>query len=158
MDKLKTDQEWMDEAIRVALEAEADGNLPIGSIIVLDNTCIAEGHNAVLKPHYYPGGHAEIMALAQVASEYWPQARDMTCYSTLEPCMMCFGALLLHGVGRVVYGAKDELGGGEYLLNHLPEYYDQRNKPQWVGPIAQERCAPFYKRAHDCFVNLPCGQ
>jgi len=152
-----SDQDWIEVAIRMALEAEAGGNLPIGSILVLDNECIAEGRNAVLVPHYNPGGHAEIMAIRQVDPALWPRARDMTCYSTLEPCMMCFGSLLLHGVGRVVYGAKDQQGGAEYLLGHLPEYYDGRNKPEWVGPIAQERCHPFYQRAHDCFINLPCG-
>src|SRR5262245_27937515 len=95
-------------------------------------------------------------ALRHVAIELWDRAGEMTCYTTLEPCVMCFGALLLHGIGRIVFGAEDDQGGAKSLLNHLPEYYvEGKGVPEWIGPIAAEDCDDVYKRAITRFDRLP---
>lgn len=83
----------------------------------------------------------------------------MTCYTTLEPCLMCMGALLLHGVGRVVFGARDEEGGAGSALAHLPNYYASGlGVPLWVGPLLTEVCDALYHRALENFNRLPCGK
>ena len=103
-------------------------------------------------------GHAEIEAIKRVDPRLWPQAAAMTCYSSLEPCLMCFGTLLLHGVGRIVFAAWDEEGGASCVIPHLPPYYPATAPvPAWEGPYLQELCHPLYLRARERFVDLPCG-
>lgn len=147
-------------ALRLALEAEAAGNLPVGAVITLDNRVIAEAGNAILSPSYYPGGHAEVESLRRVPAHLWSRAREMTCYTTLEPCVMCMGAILLHGVGRVVYGSSDREGGAGQVLPHLPAYYTRGDAPvpEWLGPLLPELCDALYERAREKFDALPCGK
>ena len=146
-------------AIQLALEAEAGGNLPVGAVVTLGGRVVAEAGNAVLVPAYHPGRHAEQEALARVPASLWPRSREMTCYTTLEPCVMCMGALLLHGVGRVVYGARDPEGGGGLLLAHLPRYYaGGAGVPLWLGPALADVCDPLYERSRARFDALACGR
>jgi len=153
------DLRYLHRAVAFALEAEKKGNLPIGTVIVLDGEVIAEAGNAILAPHYHPGRHAEMEALQRVPIDLWPRSRDMICYSTLEPCTMCMGALLLHGVGRVVFGAKDKIGGAGVLIAHLPEYYaNGKGVPLWIGPALPEICEALYQRALQRFDQLACGR
>lgn len=154
----EADLQFLHRAKALALAAEAAGNIPIGALIVLKGAVIAEGQNTLLVPVYNPGGHAEIEALKQVEPALWPQAAAMTCYSSLEPCLMCFGALLLHGIGRIVFGAWDEAGGASCVIPHLPPYYPATAPvPAWEGPYLQAECHPLYLRARERFVALPCG-
>lgn len=134
--------------------------MPIGAVVTLGGAVVAEAGNALLVPHYHPGRHAEIEALARVPAELWARGREMTCYTTLEPCVMCMGALLLHGVGRVVFGARDTEGGAGVVLPHLPEYYARGAAPvpEWVGPLMPELCEPLYRCAKERFDSLPCGK
>ncbi len=153
-----SDQAFLARAIALALEAEAAGNLPIGALIVLEGQIIAEGRNALLQPHYQPGAHGEMEALRRVPPQLWPRAAAMTCYSTLEPCLMCYGSLLLHGVGRIVFGAHDPEGGASCIQAHLPPYYPAvAPVPRWEGPLLPERCDALYQRARAHFIALPCG-
>jgi len=145
-------------AVELAHEAEGEGNLPIGAVIVLDGVRVGEGHNRIAIPVYNPGRHAEIEAIRSVPLEYWPRAREMTCYTTLEPCVMCLGTLVLHGVGRVVFGGIDRAGGSSITLAHLPEYYATGGKPEWIGPVLPDVCDPLYDRVAELFPHLPCGQ
>ena len=131
-------------AIHLALEAEGRGDLPVGAVVTLDGEVIAEAGNAVLVPAYHPGRHAETEALSRVPANLWPRGREMTVYTTLEPCVMCAGAMLLHGVGRVVFGALDPLGGA--------------GVPEWVGPVMPELCDPLFHRVLERFDALPCGK
>ena len=140
----------------IQLEAESRGNMPIGSVIARSDQIIAEGRNELLVPKYNPGAHAEMVALAQVSESEWNYAKDMTCYSTLEPCIMCTSSLILHGIRRVVFGALDQDGGGRFILDHLPPYYDD-SQIQWIGPADPETFDPLYARALKRFEKLPCG-
>lgn len=153
------DNDYLERAVNVALEAERQGNLPIGAVITLEQRVIAEAGNALLIPLYHPGRHAEIEALRRVPENLWHRAREMTCYTTLEPCVMCAGTLLLHGFGRVVFGARDSEGGGGEMLQHLPDYYaGGAGVPLWVGPLLPEICDPLYERVKARFDSLPCGK
>ena len=155
----ETDLNFLRRAVRLALEAEAAGNLPVGAVVTLGGRVVAEAGNAVLAPTYHPGRHAETEALRLVPAELWPRGREMCVYTTLEPCVMCAGALLLHGVGRVVFGALDTLGGAGRLLAHLPPYYaGGAGVPPWLGPLLPEVCDPLFRRVLARFDLLPCGK
>lgn len=158
-DLTPADLQHLHRAVALALETEKNGNLPIGAVITLNDEVIAEAGNAMLSPHYHPGRHAEIEALQRVPVRLWPRSREMTCYTTLEPCTMCMGTLLLHGIGRIVFGANDLAGGAGCLLTHLPPYYaEDKGVPQWLGPALLEICEPLYQRALSRFDQLACGR
>jgi tRNA(adenine34) deaminase len=149
---------YLNRAVELALEAEQNGNIPVGALMVLDGEIIAEGRNGMLVPDYNPHNHGEIMMIKSMPSGLWDRAADMTCYTTLEPCIMCFSTLLLHGVGRIVYGASDTTGGCSYIINHLPPYYDDHGGvPVLVGPVAPDVCDPLFHRVLKRFKELPCG-
>lgn len=141
-------------AVDLACAAEKDGNLPIGCVIVLDGKVIAEGANSTLMPHYHPGRHAETEALQQVAVDLWPRAKEMSCYTTMEPCTMCLGALVLHGIGRIIFGAYDNQGGASNLLHRLPRYVtDQIGLPELVGPLSPEVCDELCRRTFEILAE-----
>ncbi len=137
----------MERAIALALETEAQGNLPVGAVITLENTIIASGANTLVYPRYDPACHAEMNAMDQIPLDLWQRAKEMTCYTTLEPCCMCFGRMLLSGIGKVVFGASDTTGGAGCLLHHLPPYYDTHPVPLWIGPVMPEKCDALFARA-----------
>lgn len=152
------DLQLLHRAVALAREAEKNGNLPIGAVLALRGEVIAEAGNAMLAPQYHPGRHAEIETLQRVPVALWLRSREMTCYTTLEPCTMCMGTLLLYGIGRVVFGAKDRTGGATSLLSHLPPYYaENKGVPHWIGPALPEICDPLYQRALARFDQLVCG-
>lgn len=149
------DRGYLMRAVELAIAAESIGNLPIGAVITLGDRVIAEGANGIIVPRFHPGRHAEVEALRGVPEELWPQRRSMTCYTTLEPCVMCFGAIALHGIGRVVFGAYDPQGGAGVMLAHLPPYYARGiNVPAWNGPMAPEICDDLYLRAAKRFDSV----
>lgn len=150
------DRQHLDRAIALALRAESQGNLPVGAVIARGEQVVAEAGNQLLVPHFDPGGHAETTALRAVPTHAWAHAAELTCYTTLEPCLMCTGSLLLHGIRRVVFGALDPDGGGRFVLPHLPPYYAPRTMT-WIGPADATRCDPLYQRVLQGFAHLPCG-
>lgn len=157
----RRDLEHLRRAVALALEAERAGNVPVGAVVTLGGEIIAGAGNALLVPNYDPRRHAEIEALSRVPNELWMEARRMTCYTTLEPCVMCMGTLLLCGVGRVVFGARDVEGGAGVVLARLPAYYAGAGRalvPEWVGPLLPEVCDPLARRVRERFDALPCGK
>lgn len=148
------DIEFMERAIALALETELQGNLPIGAVITLEHQIIASGANTLLHPRYDPKCHAEMNAMDQVPVDLWHRAKEMTCYTTLEPCCMCFGRILLSGIGKVVFGASDTAGGAGCLLNHLPPFYHTYPVPLWMGPVMPEKCDELFARALVKFNTL----
>jgi tRNA(adenine34) deaminase len=89
-----------------------------------------------------------MLALAAVPDELLGRLPEMTCYTTLEPCVMCFGALVLHQIGRVVFGARDPRGGALGLLEHLPSDVKATiAHVEWIGPVRPDLCNPLYERA-----------
>lgn len=147
------DLEFMKRAVALALEAEASGNLPVGAIITLEGSIIAEGSSSLLIPYFDPKGHAEMNALDKVDIALWKRSGEMTCYTTLEPCCMCFGRLLLSGVGRIVFGAADTEGGSSCLLPNLPKFYSSKNTPRMTGPVMPDVCDPLFRRAFQAYVK-----
>jgi tRNA(adenine34) deaminase len=134
--------------VRLALAAEEGGNLPIAALLVLDGEVVAEAANRTLSPAPHPGRHAEVLALAALPEALVPRLPQAVCYTTLEPCLMCFGALVLHRVGSVVYGARDPLGGALSITPALPPYVAAKARnTRWIGPAWPEACDPLCERA-----------
>jgi tRNA(adenine34) deaminase len=130
LDQLERDQHWINHALNLAKRAEEEGEVPVGAVIVRDNKLISEGWNQPIKGHD-PTAHAEIMALraaGNVESNY--RLSGATLYVTLEPCVMCVGAITHARIKRVVFGADDPRAGaagsafsllGSDQFNHSPE-------------------------------------
>ena len=153
-----SDLEHMRRAAECAMAAYDAGNCAVGAVITLGDERIAEGGNSMIEPAYNPIWHAEIATMNHVPVELWPRAREMTCYTTLEPCVMCTTALLMHGFGRVVFGSEDPDVGGSCLLAHLPSYFGGgRGVYEWIGPALPEECDPLRTLCHERFAKLPVG-
>lgn len=126
----RTDSHYMQQALELALEAAAAGDVPVGAVIVRAGAPLCGNANRTLRDQD-PTAHAELLAIREAARELgrW-RLDDCTLYVTLEPCAMCAGAIVLSRLQRVVFGAWDEKAGmagsvGDILrhprLNHRPE-------------------------------------
>lgn len=108
----QSEYRFMVRALELAQGAAELGESPVGAVIVQDGKIIGEGHNLV-ETEKDPTAHAELIALRHAAKTLgdWRLLRS-TAYVTLEPCIMCAGAILHARVSRVVYGARDNRWGG----------------------------------------------
>jgi len=141
------DRLFFERAIDLALQAEGEGNLPIGCLICRGDTIIAEGRNNIWIPEFAPHRHAEMEALKRLSMDDRTSGAGLTLYTTLEPCLMCAGAISLHAIGRVLFGSLDPLGGAVAGVDRLPPYFAQhRTKARWIGPAFAEACDPLYAR------------
>jgi tRNA(adenine34) deaminase len=141
------DVEHLRRAVELALLAEQEGNLPVGAVITLDGEVVAEGRSAIYVPGFDATRHAEMEALRSVPDDLWDSPAEMTLYTTLEPCLMCFGSILLHRIGRVVFGSSDSYGGAGPSLEHLSPYFrEQFGRTQWIGPLLPQECDPLHER------------
>jgi tRNA(adenine34) deaminase len=144
------DTTYLRRAIELAREAERCGNLPIGALICLDGEIIAEGMNSIWQPVVGLTRHAEMEALRSVPAHLWARSREMTLFTTLEPCLMCAAAILLHAIGRLVFGAVDPDGGAGAAVQSLPPYFrEQFLQVEWIGPALSAECDPLYTRARE---------
>jgi len=124
------DERLMREALRLAREAAAAGEVPVGAVVAVGGEILGRGWNSPIARHD-PTAHAEILALREAAAaigNYRLQEATLCC--TLEPCVMCAGALVAARVRRLVFGARDLRFGGarskfrladSELLNHSVE-------------------------------------
>jgi tRNA(adenine34) deaminase len=106
-----SDEHWMKEALAQAKLAFDYDEVPVGAVVVYQHSIIGRGHNLKEKQHDVKA-HAELIAIQQ-ASDYlqsW-RLKGCTLYVTLEPCMMCTGALIQSRIDRIVYAVKDEKSG-----------------------------------------------
>ena len=106
-----SDETFMHEALALARQAAASGEVPVGAVVVKDGAVIGRGHNRPVSGRD-PTAHAEVIALrdaAQNVGNY--RLADCALYVTLEPCAMCAGAIMHARIGRVVYGTIDLKSG-----------------------------------------------
>ena len=110
-----TDEYYMTQALKEAKKAFDDDEIPIGAVVVLNGKIIARGHNMTEKLND-PTAHAEMIAITSAAQTIGAKyLKDCTLYVTLEPCLMCAGAIYWSQLGRLVYGASEEKRGFEQL-------------------------------------------
>lgn len=109
-----TDRHFMTQALEAARNALADGEFPVGCVLVWQNRVVAGGRRTHTRgecPNEID--HAEITALRRLYTIGTRIDRSaVTLYCTLEPCLMCFGAILLSGIRKIVYAFEDPMGGG----------------------------------------------
>jgi len=137
-----TDEHYMREAIKQAQKAFEEDEVPIGAVVVMNDKIIAKGYNQVEKLTDSTA-HAEIIALTTaynfLGSKYLPEA---TLYVTIQPCIMCSGALYWSKIGRVVYGAEDEKNGYKKVAGNNSPFHP---KTEVVGGILQDECVQLMK-------------
>lgn len=136
------DERWMSRALEMARKAEVLGEVPVGAVIVKDDQIIAEGFNQPIASHD-ASSHAEINAL-RAAGDTLNNYRlpGTTLYVTLEPCIMCVGAMIHARVARVVYGARDpKTGALGSALNLLDAMHHNHIFEVTAGVLADESSA-----------------
>ena len=116
-----TDNQYMQLALEEAKKALSENEIPIGAVLVCQNTVIAMGHNR-RETTFDPTSHAEIEVIRE-ASQFLSRWRltDCVLYVTIEPCPMCAGAMMNARIGKLVYGAPNKLYGGIDSKFHIGE-------------------------------------
>ncbi len=140
-----TDQDFMALALIQARQAWDAGEVPVGAIVVKDGIVIAQGYNQPIGSHD-PTAHAEVMAL-RAASQVLGNYRLPGCelYVTLEPCVMCAGAMMHARLSRVVYGAADLKTGACGSVINLFEQEKLNHHTEIVPNVMAEECAQLLK-------------
>lgn len=141
----ETDEAWMRHAIRLAQRAEQQGEVPVGAVIVRDNKCIAEGWNIPITSHD-PTAHAEVVALRQAGIQIENyRLVDATLYVTLEPCVMCMGAMSHARIKRLVFGAYDPKRGAVCNALSLSDADFLNHRISWDGGVLETECSDMLR-------------
>lgn len=142
---MEENKRYMKEALRQAVQAEAEGEVPIGAVIVCRGRIIGKGHNMTERLND-PTAHAEMIAITAATEAMGGKyLNDCTLYVTVEPCPMCAGALAWSQIGRVVYGAPDPKRGFSLFSPSL-----MHPKTEVVSGVLAEECGSmvteFFKK------------
>lgn len=135
----------MQEAILEAGEAARKGEVPIGAVIVLNDQIIAKAHN-LREITGDPTAHAEILALREAAKvkRHW-RLLGATLYTTLEPCPMCAGAMVMARITRLVYGAPDPKAGAAGSIMNIVQDLRLNHRLDVTGGIMEKECGKLLK-------------
>jgi len=144
------DEQWMTLALREANKACKKDEVPVGAVLVKEGEVIARGYN-VRESRQNPSGHAELIAIQRAANKLknW-RLLNTTLYVTLEPCTMCWGAIVLARIARVVFGTVDLKAGvcGSVASLHEAKFFNHH--PKVVGGVKAAECAQmlsdFFKK------------
>lgn len=141
-------RKFMAEALKEAYKAFDDGEIPVGAVVVCENRIIARGFNQTERLTDVTA-HAEMIAITS-ASNYLgaKYLKDCTLYVTLEPCLMCAGAVSWSQMGRIVFGARDEKKGFSQLETRV-----LHPKTEMISGIMAEECKQllldFFQKLRD---------
>ncbi|EJG0602597.1 tRNA adenosine(34) deaminase TadA [Cronobacter sakazakii] len=136
-----THEYWMRHALTLAQRAWDEGEVPVGAVLVHNNQVIGEGWNRPIGRHD-PTAHAEIMALRQgglVLQNY--RLLETTLYVTLEPCVMCAGAMVHGRIGTLVFGARDAKTGAVGSLMDITGHPGMNHQVQVIEGILATECS-----------------
>jgi len=132
----------MQQALKEAMLAFEEEEVPVGAVVVLNNRIIARGHNMVEKLND-PTAHAEMIALTSafnfLGAKYLP---DASLYVTVEPCLMCTGALYWSKISRIIWGAADEKNGHQRVTGNQFPFHP---KTQVTKGVMADECAELMK-------------
>lgn len=147
---MTTDIAWMQKALGLAIGAEQEGEVPVGAVVVLEDECIGVGWNRPIAAND-PTCHAEIIALrAAAAHQNNYRLPGSTLYVTLEPCVMCAGAIIHARISRVVFGAFDPKAGAAGSLFDILGTDKLNHRVEVNGGVMEQECAEilqaFFKR------------
>lgn len=151
----KNDEYWMGLAIEQAKKAENIGEVPIGAVLVKDGEVISTGYN-LRETEQRASSHAEMLAIDTACRKLgtW-RLTDCTLYVTLEPCVMCAGAIVMARVDRVVFGAHDPKGGCAGSLMNLLNEERFNHRSEVVTGVRAEECSTLLR---DFFRKLREGK
>lgn len=139
-DSHDADARWMRHALGLAQRAAEQGEVPVGAVLVRDDRLVAEGWNRPIALHD-PSAHAEMLVLraAGVAEQNY-RLPGTTLYVTLEPCVMCSGAILHARLARVVFGAWDPKAGAVSSIYDVLSVPRLNHRLDWTGGVLAEEC------------------
>ncbi len=140
MKRRTREEKYMQAAIRAAKRGLAQGEVPIGAVIVYEEKVVASGYNRRAKLQL-ASAHAEMMAIDRACKKFrsWRLPEGCELYVTLEPCPMCMGACLNARVDKVYFGAYEQKGRS--LTAQLAEANLLNHKTEVVGGVAEEECS-----------------
>ena len=151
---MEIDKRWMRHALTQAKRAAESNEVPVGAVVVLGDEVIGEGYNQPLGTHD-PTAHAEIVALRDAARHLENyRLGGTTLYVTLEPCLMCAGAILQARVQRVVFGAFDEKAGAVGSTANLLQSPLANHQCQVTAGVLRNDCAALIE---GFFAELRAG-
>ncbi|MCL5802012.1 MAG: tRNA adenosine(34) deaminase TadA [Gammaproteobacteria bacterium] len=140
------DEPWMRHAITLAECAQEEGEVPVGAVLVLNGEIIGEGWNRPIAAHD-PTAHAEIMALRAGAARLGNyRLNDTTLYVTLEPCVMCAGAMVHARIKRLVFGASDPKAGAIKSVFNILDSNRLNHRVEYVGGVLSDECGGMLSR------------
>ncbi len=147
---MKKHEKFMQIALEQAMEAQAQGEFPVGTVIVHGDRVVASGqrlHTLEQKESVNEIDHAEILALRSLlARETAIDPAELVVYATMEPCLMCFSTLILNGIRHIVYAYEDVMGGGTNLpLDRLNPLYAEMKVTVTPHVLRQESLNLFQR-------------
>lgn len=136
---------WMARALEMAMLAASYGEVPVGAVLTLNGSLIAEGHNQTVTEND-PTAHAEVVVLREASRRLgdW-RLLECTLYATLEPCSMCAGALVLSRLSRLVFGASDPKAGMVGSLGNLVQDERLNHSIEVTGGVMADSCGLLLK-------------
>ena len=136
-----TDSQWMRYALNRALQAGERGEVPVGAVLVVNGDLLAEGYNEPILAHD-PTAHAEIVAIRRAAQQVgnYRLPPGATLYVTIEPCLMCVGAMVHARIGLVVFGASEPRAGALVSAARAHETPGLNHRLSVLGGVLEDEC------------------
>jgi tRNA(adenine34) deaminase len=140
----RDDFNWMEQALKLAADAAAEGEVPVGAVLVRDGIMLGSGGNNPISIND-PTAHAEINAIRQAADKVTNYRLGGTLYVTLEPCLMCMGAIIHSRIERLVFGARDPKTGAAESVYQIGADKRLNHTLNIQGGLLEERCSRLLK-------------
>jgi tRNA(adenine34) deaminase len=138
-------ERWMTQALRQAERAFEQNEVPVGAVVVHNNTVIAKGYNQVETLHD-PTAHAEMIALTAAAAHIGQKfLKDCILYVTMEPCPMCAGAIVLSRIPTIVFGCYDPKMGASGSVMNVTENKKLNHQVHVIGGVLDAECGAMVK-------------
>ncbi len=139
-------ERWMNHALALARKAEAEGEVPVGAVIIRNNVVVGEGYNR-RESLNDPTAHAELIAIRQAAQTIrsW-RLEGCQMYVTLEPCIQCCGSIILARIPLVVYGADDPKAGAAASLYRLLEDHRLNHRAEVISGVLAGECGEILSK------------
>ena len=140
-----TAENWMREALDEARKAGEECEVPVGALVLLNGKIIGRGHNSPIR-QCDPSAHAEIIALRQAAHNAGNyRLPGSALIVTIEPCVMCVGAMIQARVDELIYGARDPNAGAVHSIFHIADARELNHRIAATGGILEEECGALIR-------------